>query len=126
MDPLASPGPRSTSRDLPAGRLPSEKGSGTRTQDLPIADNCVSPGGAEHYLHEKRLQAAPRPAWWPRGQSCVPGRTVFLNAQATDGGYPSIVPDDHQGAHDLVTELLDRGHRRIGFINDEAYPVAAD
>ena len=56
----------------------------------------------------------------------LPDKTVFLNAQAIGGGFPSIVPDDYQGAHDLVTELLDHGHRRIGFINDEEHPVAAD
>ena len=58
----------------------------------------------------------------PKG---LPARTVFLNATATSGGYRGIVPDDRQGAHDVVRELVDAGHRKIGLLDDERHPVAS-
>jgi LacI family transcriptional regulator len=58
----------------------------------------------------------------PKG---LPARTVFLNAAASAGGYRGIVPDDHQGARDAVRELIDAGHRRIGFLDDERHPIAS-
>ena len=58
----------------------------------------------------------------PKG---LPAETVFLNAAASGGGYRSIVPDDRQGAHDVVRELVDAGHRKIGYLDDERHPVAS-
>lgn len=55
----------------------------------------------------------------------LPARTVFLNAQAASGNHVSIVPDDYQGAHDAVSELLVHGHRRIAFLDDSTRPVAS-
>lgn len=43
--------------------------------------------------------------------------TVMINCRPATGGLlPSIEPDDHQGAQDLTRYLLERGHRRIGYI----------
>jgi LacI family transcriptional regulator len=50
---------------------------------------------------------------------------VLLDCRPADGGYRSVVPDERQGAHDAVSELLGNGHRRVGFLNDELAPEAA-
>jgi LacI family transcriptional regulator len=50
---------------------------------------------------------------------------VLLNARTRRGRLPAVIPDDRGGARVAVTELLDQGHRRIGFINDAHRPVAA-
>ena len=50
---------------------------------------------------------------------------VMLNARTRRGGVPAVVPDDRGGARAAVSELLARGHRRIGFVNDVRAPVAA-
>ncbi|HEX2771138.1 MAG TPA: LacI family DNA-binding transcriptional regulator [Micromonosporaceae bacterium] len=50
---------------------------------------------------------------------------VLLDCRTVEGGYRSVVPDERQGAHDAVSELLALGHRRIGFLNDELAPEAA-
>jgi LacI family transcriptional regulator len=50
----------------------------------------------------------------------------MLNARPRRRGVPCVVPDDRSGARAAVTELLEHGHRRIGFINDRYGTVAAD
>jgi len=50
---------------------------------------------------------------------------VLLDCRPIKDGYRSVLPDERQGAHDAVSELLARGHHRIGFINDELAPEAA-
>jgi LacI family transcriptional regulator len=50
---------------------------------------------------------------------------VLLNARTRRGRLPAVIPDDRGGARTAVTELLDHGHRRIGFVNDARRPVAA-
>ncbi len=42
---------------------------------------------------------------------------VLLDCYAEDRSLPSVVPDEVGGAYDATTLLLQRGHRRIGFIN---------
>lgn len=42
---------------------------------------------------------------------------VLANAEAAHGDYWSVYPDEHQGGHSATIELLDSGHRQIGFIN---------
>ncbi|MBX5048410.1 LacI family DNA-binding transcriptional regulator [Rhizobium lentis] len=43
--------------------------------------------------------------------------TVMINCRPrTNELLPSIEPDDYQGARDLTRYLLDRGHRKIGYI----------
>ena len=43
--------------------------------------------------------------------------TVMINCRPrTDGLWLSIEPDDYQGAQDLTRYLLERGHRKIGYI----------
>ena len=55
----------------------------------------------------------------------LPAGTVFLNCQASGGRHRSIVPDERQGAYDVVTELIDAGHRRIAFLDDQWHPPAS-
>lgn len=43
---------------------------------------------------------------------------VLLNAFCERDGYPSVVPDQHQGAELAVRELLRHGHRAIAFVTD--------
>lgn len=45
--------------------------------------------------------------------------TVLLDARSTESGWSSVVPDEAGGAAAAVTELLERGHRRIAFVNNE-------
>jgi LacI family transcriptional regulator len=50
--------------------------------------------------------------------------TVVLDAEVDDPGVSWVVPDEVAGARDAVRELLDHGHRRIGFVtNEEAIPA---
>jgi LacI family transcriptional regulator len=55
----------------------------------------------------------------------LPPQTVFLNSVAATGGYRGIVPDERQGAYDVVGELLHAGHSRIAYLDDEWGPVAS-
>jgi LacI family transcriptional regulator len=55
----------------------------------------------------------------------LPESTVFVNAFATRGGYRSIVPDERGAAAAAVEELLDHGHRRIAFLDDNTGTVAS-
>lgn len=50
---------------------------------------------------------------------------VLLDARTKRRSVPAVVPDDRGGARSAVTELIEHGHRRIGFINDARSPVAA-
>ena len=50
---------------------------------------------------------------------------VLLDARTRRQGIPAVVPDERGGASTAVGELLARGHRRIGFINDVQGPPAA-
>lgn len=50
-----------------------------------------------------------------RGEVDIP--TVLVNSHPeTPGSYKSIEPDDYQGSRDLTRHLIERGHRRIGYI----------
>jgi len=50
---------------------------------------------------------------------------VLLDARTRRIRFPTVVPDDRGGARAAVTELLQHGHRRIGFINDRRNSLAA-
>jgi len=43
--------------------------------------------------------------------------SVIINAQAEDGSLPAVVPDEYRGGYEATSHLLDKGHRRIGFLN---------
>lgn len=45
------------------------------------------------------------------------GSAVLLNCSSADGSLPSVVPDELQGGRTAIEVLLNKGHRRIGFIN---------
>jgi LacI family transcriptional regulator len=55
----------------------------------------------------------------------LPPTTVLLNAADADQTYRGIVPDDRQGGQDAVAHLVEAGHRRIAFLDDQANVVAA-
>jgi LacI family transcriptional regulator len=50
--------------------------------------------------------------------------TVLLNCYESGRGFASVVPDEVQGGRVATDYLIQRGHRRIGFIN-EANPMPA-
>ena len=56
----------------------------------------------------------------------LPDDAVFLDARPEGGGFRSVVPDDRGGARAATFELLDQGHRRIAFVDDERAPVASE
>lgn len=53
----------------------------------------------------------------PAGIGSVP--VVLLDAFDSDGTFSSVVPDEVAAARTAVKELIEAGHRRIGFINNE-------
>ncbi|NUP75251.1 MAG: LacI family DNA-binding transcriptional regulator, partial [Sinomonas sp.] len=52
----------------------------------------------------------------PAGVAGVP--VVLLDAFDAEGKFSSVVPDEVAAARTAVRELIDAGHRRIGFINN--------
>lgn len=52
----------------------------------------------------------------PAGLAGVP--TVLIDAEDASGTVPSVVPDEASGARAAVQDLIDHGHRRIGFITN--------
>jgi LacI family transcriptional regulator len=50
--------------------------------------------------------------------SSLKGKPVVLaNAEAAEGSFWSAFPDEFQGGYAATMELLDSGHREIGFVN---------
>jgi LacI family transcriptional regulator len=49
----------------------------------------------------------------------LPEGTVFVNARAASGAYRSIVPAEREAARNAVRELLEHGHRRIAYLDDD-------
>jgi LacI family transcriptional regulator len=59
----------------------------------------------------------------PAGLGATP--VVLVDAESSDPDVSSVVPDEVAGADAAMAELLDHGHRRIGFINNpEPIPAA--
>ena len=50
--------------------------------------------------------------------------TVLVDCFVSDQSLPSVVPDEVRGGREATTALLEKGHRRIGFLND-GNPVPA-
>jgi LacI family transcriptional regulator len=59
----------------------------------------------------------------PAGLGATP--VVLVDAESPDPGVSSVVPDEVAGAATAVGELLEHGHRRIGFINNPDPILAA-
>lgn len=57
-----------------------------------------------------------RPVTLPAALRQVP--TVLLDCYVEDRSLPSVVPDEVQGGRSATELLLQKGHRRVGFIND--------
>ena len=53
------------------------------------------------------------------------GRLMLVNA-FDDARTPCVLPDDHHGEKTLVTALIARGHRRLGFLTPPVSLVAHD
>jgi LacI family transcriptional regulator len=51
----------------------------------------------------------------PSDMSQIP--TVLANCYTVDRSYPSVVPDEVSGGYTAARILLEKGHRRIAFIN---------
>jgi LacI family transcriptional regulator len=51
--------------------------------------------------------------------------TVLLNCHGADRRLPAILPSEIAGAFTATRYLIDRGHRRIGFINGEPWMEAS-
>jgi LacI family transcriptional regulator len=49
--------------------------------------------------------------------------TVLVDCFDAAGAFPAVVPDEEQGGYLATRTLIDRGHRRIGFVN--LNPVAS-
>jgi LacI family transcriptional regulator len=49
---------------------------------------------------------------------------VLLDAEPAEGAVPHVVPDEVAGGATAVTELLEQGHRRVGFVADR-YEIPA-
>jgi LacI family transcriptional regulator len=52
----------------------------------------------------------------PKSVHQVP--TMLLDCFVEDHSLPSVVPDEYDGGYQATKLLIDRGHRRIGFINN--------
>lgn len=52
-------------------------------------------------------------------------RCVLVNCFAADGSLLSVVPDEVQGGYTATRILLDKGHRRVAFINQTAPYIPA-
>jgi LacI family transcriptional regulator len=59
----------------------------------------------------------------PSGLGATP--VVLVDAESSEPGIPSVVPDEVSGAARAVGELLEHGHRRIGLINNPDPILAA-
>jgi len=57
-----------------------------------------------------------RPVKLPAALREIP--TVLLDCFVEDRQMPSVVPDEYLGGYTATKYLLDKGHRRIGFINN--------
>jgi LacI family transcriptional regulator len=52
---------------------------------------------------------------------------VLLDARPAGEPVPCVAPDEYAGAASAVTELIDHGHRRIGFVqNEDDVPATAE
>lgn len=72
-------------------------------------------------LLERRVEGIVYAAMFHRGVELPAQLTrvpvVLANCFATDHSLPSVVPDEFKGGYNATYALLERGHRRIGFIN---------
>jgi LacI family transcriptional regulator len=64
-----------------------------------------------------------RPVTLPPAFRQVP--TVLLDCYVEDRSFPSVVPDEVEGGRTATEVLLQKGHRRIGFLNDSNLIPAA-
>lgn len=55
----------------------------------------------------------------------LPEATVFLNCRATTGTHRSIIPAETAAAEAATHELLDQGHTRIAYLDDDTGTTAS-
>jgi LacI family transcriptional regulator len=72
-------------------------------------------------LLERRVEGIIYAAMYHRPVDVLPQATsvpiVMTNCFAADRSLPSVVPDEVSGGYVATKHLLEKGHRRIGFIN---------
>lgn len=72
-------------------------------------------------LLERRVEGIIYAAMFHRAVEVPAGldqvRAVLANCYAPDGSLPSVVPDEFSGGYNATRHLLEKGHRRIAFIN---------
>ena len=88
---------------------------------ISAGDNLVHTEQAVSALLEREVEGIiyaamyHRPVTLPSNIYDVP--TVLANCYVEDRSLPSVVPDEVVGGYEAPRCLLERGHRRIGFIN---------
>lgn len=77
---------------------------------------------AVNALLERQVEGIIYATMWHRQVSPPPEikevPTVLLDCFVADRSLPSIVPDEVRGGREATTFLLQKGHRRIGFVSD--------
>jgi LacI family transcriptional regulator len=79
-------------------------------------------------LHAQHVQAVVYATMYHRRIDLPPGlphQTVVANAQSAGGQFPSIVPDEEQGAFEATSHLLRHGHQRIAYLDEASHPIAS-
>jgi LacI family transcriptional regulator len=70
---------------------------------------------------ERRVEGIIYATWFHRAveipDSIRDQPLVLVDCYSKDGLFPSVVPDEVQGGRDATEVLIEKGHRRIGFIN---------
>ncbi len=83
---------------------------------------------AINMMLERRVDAIIYAAWYHRAvdppQELYKIPCVLVDCFVPDKSITSVVPDEVQGGRDATEQLLSKGHRRIGFINNEE-PIPA-
>jgi LacI family transcriptional regulator len=102
-------------------------------QNLLLVVNTDSSADVEEQavamMLEHRVQGIVYSTWYHRPVTLPPGidevPTILVNCYTTDGDFPSVVSDEVQGGRLATQTLIDRGHRRIGFLNVPASTAPA-
>lgn len=96
---------------------------------LNVNEHKYSIGGAIEHLFEHRVEGIIYAAMFhrevklPEQLKEVP--TVLANCRDSDGHFPSIVPDEADAAYTIINAMLDKGYRRIAFLNLNENIIAA-
>src|SRR5205085_3025441 len=87
--------------------------TGGKTEVAEAAVKTMLEHQVDSIIYSSMFHTSVRP---PAALSNVP--CVLLDCYAEDRSLPSVVPDEVQGGRTATETLLNKGHRRIGFINN--------